>query len=164
MLACRPVRAHHVSVPSTDVTRVDTVRCPVCGTSNRVPVTAAGVPRCGKCHSPLPWVTSAGDDDFDEVTGSATIPVLVDLWAAWCGPCRTVSPALEELARDMAGRLKLVKVDVDRAEAVARRFEVQGIPTLLLMDKGKVISRQTGAAPLPALRQWVESVLESGRA
>lgn len=162
VVVCDPVRAHHGPVPSTDVTRVDTVRCPVCGASNRVPATAAGVPRCGKCHSPLPWITTAGDDDFDVVIGSATIPVLVDLWATWCGPCRTVSPALEELAREMAGRLKLVKVDVDRAEAVARRFEVQGIPTLLLIDGGQVISRQTGAAPLAALRQWVEGVLAPG--
>ena len=158
-----PDRAHHVPVPSTQVTRADTVRCPVCGANNRVPVTATGVPRCGKCHSPLPWITTAGDDDFDDVTGSATIPVLVDLWAPWCGPCGTVSPALEELAREMSGRLKLVKVDVDRAEAVARRFEVRGIPTLLLMDGGQVVSRQTGAAPLVALRQWVESVLAADK-
>lgn len=137
----------------------DIVACAGCGAKNRVPADASGVPRCAKCHTPLPWVTAAGDDDFDAVTGSATVPVLVDLWAEWCGPCRMVSPALEELTRSMAGRLKLVKVDVDRAPAVARRFQVQGIPTLLLMKKGQVVSRQTGAAPLPALRRWVEDSL-----
>lgn len=141
---------------------MDVVRCKVCVTKNRVPAGAVGVPKCGKCHSPLPWITQAGDDDFDAVAGSASVPVLVDLWAEWCGPCRMVSPALEDLARSMAGRLKLVKVDVDRAQAVARRFEVQGIPTLLLMWKGQVISRQTGAAPLAELKKWVESALPSG--
>jgi thioredoxin 2 len=141
--------------------RADIVPCTSCGTKNRVPAGASGVPRCAKCHVPLPWVTAAGDDDFDTVAGSVALPVLVDLWAEWCGPCRMVSPALEELARDMAGSLKLVKVDVDRAQAVARRFQVQGIPTLLLMRKGKVISRQTGAAPLPTLRRWVEDSLAS---
>lgn len=144
------------------MTRVDLVRCEVCGAKNRVPAGAVGVPQCGKCHSPLPWITQAGDDDFDAVAASASVPVLVDLWAEWCGPCRMVSPALEELARSMAGRLKLVKVDVDRAEAVARRFQVQGIPTLILMQKGKEISRQTGAAPFAVLKKWVETALPSG--
>lgn len=137
----------------------DTEPCTKCGAKNRIPADASGVPRCGKCHAPLPWITAAGDRDFDAVAGSAAVPVLVDLWAEWCGPCRMVSPALEELARSMAGSLKLVKVDVDRAQAVSRRFQVQAIPTLLLMKKGQVVSRQTGAMALPALRRWVEQTL-----
>lgn len=145
------------------VARVDILRCAVCGTANRTPAAASGAPRCGKCHSPLPWITEAGDDDFEAIAGGASIPVLVDLWAEWCGPCRMVSPAVEELAREKAGELKLVKVDVDRAQAVARRFEVQGIPTLLLLQKGQVVSRQTGASPLAALRKWVEGALTRDR-
>jgi thioredoxin 2 len=87
--------------------------------------------------------------------------VIVDLWAPWCAPCRIVSPALERLAQDMAGRIKLVKVNVDAAPGVAQRFSVQGIPTLLLMRKGQVVARQTGAQPEPALRTWLEQGLAS---
>lgn len=142
-------------------TRADIVRCEKCGTKNRVPVGASGVAKCGKCGSALPWITEAGDDDFEEVAAASTLPVLVDLWAEWCGPCRMVSPALEQLAKRMAGHLKLVKVDVDKSPTLARRFDVQSIPTLLLMDHGQVVARQTGAAPAHALERWVDSVLAS---
>jgi thioredoxin 2 len=104
-------------------------------------------------------MVDAGDDDFAEVADAARIPVLVDLWAPWCGPCRMVSPALEQLARGMAGRVKLVKVNVDDSPKLAERFSVQGIPTLLLMRGGTVVARQTGAAPEPALRRWLEQGL-----
>jgi thioredoxin 2 len=101
----------------------------------------------------------AGDDTFPEFADASKIPVLVDLWAPWCGPCRMVSPALEQLARAMAGRVKLVKVNVDEAPRLAERFSVQGIPTLLLMRGGEVVARQTGAAPEHVLRGWVEHSL-----
>ena len=89
----------------------------------------------------------------------AQLPVLVDLWAPWCGPCRTVSPVLETLAGERAGQLKLVKVNSDVAPAVSRRFEVQAIPTLVLMRHGRVIDRQVGAAPAHALRGWLDRSL-----
>ncbi len=108
----------------------------------------------------LPWITDAGDTDFGEVVDRATVPVLVDLWAPWCGPCRMVTPMLERLAVDFAGRVKLVRVNVDESPAVAERFEVQGIPTLLLMHSGDVGARRTGAAPERALRAWLETTLE----
>ena len=136
-----------------------TVRCASCGRANRVPATAQGHPRCGSCRTPLPWITEAGDADFSSVAEQAGLPVLVDLWATWCGPCRMVSPALEQVATELAGRIKLVKVDVDRSPALARRFEVQAVPTLLILDRGQIIARQAGAAPAPALRQWVERTL-----
>ncbi|HWC36907.1 MAG TPA: thioredoxin [Acidimicrobiales bacterium] len=101
----------------------------------------------------------AADDDFAAVADAASIPVLVDLWAPWCGPCRMVSPALEHLAGELAGRLKLVKVNVDESPKLAERFSVQGIPTLLVMRAGEVVARQTGAAPEPALRRWLEQAL-----
>jgi thioredoxin 2 len=135
------------------------IKCEHCGQVNRVPAAAAGTPRCGKCHEALPWITDADDTTFGTVVEKAKIPVLVDLWAEWCGPCRMVSPALEQLAKDLAGRVKLVKVDVDASPQVSQRFGVQAIPTLLLMRGGQVAARQTGAAPLPALRTWVESAL-----
>ncbi|MFF1631844.1 thioredoxin, partial [Streptomyces sp. NPDC058272] len=89
--------------------------------------------------------------------------VLVDLWATWCGPCRMVSPALEQVAHQLAGQVKLVKVDIDRNPRLAQRFQVQAVPTLLLLEKGEVISRKTGAAPAPALKQWVEESLAGRR-
>ncbi|MCD0485518.1 thioredoxin [Streptacidiphilus sp. ASG 303] len=133
-----------------------TVSCPNCGRRNRTPVAAKGRPTCGHCKQPLPWTVDAGDDDFTEIAEQADVPVVVDLWATWCGPCRTVSPALEQVATDLAGRIKLVKVDVDRSPRLSQRFEVQAVPTLLVLDKGRAVARQTGAAPAPVLRQWVE--------
>jgi thioredoxin 2 len=139
------------------------VTCPNCGKKNRVPAAAVGVPRCGNCHQPLPWVTHAGDDDFAEVAENASIPAVVDLWAPWCGPCRRVSPVLEQLATDMAGRIKLVKVNVDEAPKLSERFSVQAVPTLLVMRGGQVIARQAGAAPAQVLRQWVDQALADAR-
>jgi thioredoxin 2 len=137
------------------------VVCSKCQTKNRVPSVARGVPRCGKCHTPLPWVVNATDTDFASVAEAATIPVLVDVWAPWCVPCRMVSPALEQLAGELAGQLKLVKVNADESPAVGGRFEVQAIPTLVLLNRGKVIDKQVGAAPIAYLRTWVTSKLDS---
>jgi len=136
------------------------VECSNCHTKNRVPSVAHGVPRCGKCHQPLRWVVNATDADFATVVEAATVPVLVDIWAPWCGPCRMVSPALEQLAGEFAGRMKLVKVNADESPAVSQRFEVQAIPTLLLMERGEVIDKQVGAAPVSHLRTWVTSKLD----
>jgi thioredoxin 2 len=135
------------------------IRCPHCGRRNRVPTAAAGTPRCGNCHRPLPWIVTAGDDSFAEVAERSTVPVLVDLWAPWCGPCRTVSPALAQLAAERAGSLKLVKVNVDESPRLQQRFGIQSIPTLMVLRGGEVIARQVGAAPADALRSWLESSL-----
>ena len=137
------------------------VRCEHCGQANRVPAAAAGTPRCGKCHQPLPWIADADDTTFAEVADAAKVPVVVDLWAPWCGPCRMVSPALEQLARDLAGKVKLVKVNVDDSPRISQRFEAQAIPTLLILRHGQVIARQTGAVPLAALRTWADNALAS---
>jgi thioredoxin 2 len=139
----------------------DVIRCAHCGQANRVPDAAAGTPRCGKCHEPLPWIVDADDATFAEIADAAKIPVIVDLWAPWCGPCRMVSPALEQLARDLAGRVKLVKVNVDDSPRLSQRFGAQAIPTLLVLRDGQVVARQTGAAPLAALRSWVDNALTS---
>ena len=134
-------------------------RCGHCGKMNRVPAAAAGIPRCGNCHQSLPWIADADDTTFGYVAEAAKIPVIVDLWAPWCAPCRMVSPALEQLARDLAGRVKLVKVNVDLSPQVSQRFAAQAIPTLLVLREGRVAARQTGAAPLAALRAWVDNAL-----
>ena len=134
-------------------------RCGHCGKMNRVPAAAAGIPRCGNCHQSLPWIADADDTSFRDVAEAATIPVIVDLWAPWCGPCRMVSPALEQLASELAGRVKLVKVNVDTSPQVSQRFDAQAIPTLLLLRGGQVAARQIGAAPIAVLRAWVENGL-----
>jgi thioredoxin 2 len=138
-----------------------TVVCPNCGKRNRVPAAADGKPRCANCHHWLPWMADAGDQDFAEIVEKSTVPVLVDLWATWCGPCRMVSPALEQLARERAGSLKLVKVEVDSAPVISQRFSVRAVPTLLLIDHGQVLARQSGAAPVAALRDWLDQSLHT---
>ncbi|MGH4010519.1 MAG: thioredoxin [Pseudonocardiaceae bacterium] len=135
------------------------VKCENCGRKNRVPAAAQGRPRCGNCKAFLPWIADAGDEDFAEIAEQATVPVLVDLWAAWCGPCRMVSPALEQLAREKAGHLKLVKVDIERAPKLAQRFSVQAVPTLMVLYRGEMIARQPGAAPLDVLRSWLDGAI-----
>src|SRR3979411_962132 len=114
-------------MPESVMVSTAIVQCPVCSKKNRVPAVAAGVPRCGNCGSPLPWITDAGDNNFAAVVEEAAIPVLVDLWAPWCGPCRMVSPALERLASGFAGRVKLVKGHVDAAPPPAPRSGVEGV-------------------------------------
>lgn len=135
------------------------VKCPQCGTTNRIPAAAAGHPRCGKCRRDLPWVVAAGDADFAAVAEQSPVPALVDFWAAWCGPCRMVSPVLDKLAQERAGRVKLVKVDVDTSPGLSRRFDVQAIPTLLVITDGTVVARQAGAPPAAALRSWLDGAL-----
>ncbi len=132
------------------------VRCPHCGRRNRVPAAASGTPHCGNCHKPLPWIADATDDTFADVAENASVPVIVDLWAPWCGPCRMVSPALAQVAGQLAGRVKLVKVNVDSSPRLQKRFGVQVIPTLLILRDGQVIAQRAGAAPAADLRAWVE--------
>jgi thioredoxin 2 len=135
------------------------VTCPHCGRKNRVPAAAEGTPRCGNCHQPLPWIVDAGDRNFAEVAEAASVPVVVDMWAPWCGPCRMVSPALAQVATELAGRIKLVKVNVDESPKLQQRFTVQAIPTLMVLRQGQVVARQAGAAPAPAVRAWVEAAI-----
>jgi thioredoxin 2 len=135
-------------------------KCPDCGKKNRVPAaTKTGTPRCGNCHQPLPWIVDAGDATFTQIAEQSAVPVLVDFWAPWCGPCRMVSPALTQLATEQPGRVKLVKVNVDEAPRLQQRFGVQSIPTLMVIRNGQVIARQAGAAPVTALRTWLEKSL-----
>src|SRR2546423_12635178 len=100
------------------------VTCERCGRRNRVPAAAAGKPQCGNCGAPLPWIAEADDATFGQVVEASSVPVLLDLWAPWCGPCRMVSPALERLARRYAGAWKLGKVNLDHATQIAQRVRV----------------------------------------
>jgi thioredoxin 2 len=144
---------------TANIQKSTTVECSNCGAKNRVPAVADGLPRCAKCSTPLRWVVDASDEEFRAVVDESSLPVLIDVWAPWCGPCRMVSPALEKLAGELAGRLKLVKVNADDNPEVSRRFEVQAIPTLVLLDHGQVVDKQIGALPEHQLRSWLESKL-----
>lgn len=140
------------------------VTCPNCQHRNRVPAAAPGVPRCGKCRQHLPWIVDAGDKDFAEVVEQGTIPVLVDLWAPWCGPCRLISPVLEQLAIARAGEIKLVRVNADEAPELSRRFNIASIPTLLVLREGQVVAERIGPAPAPPLRPWLEHAIKKAPA
>jgi thioredoxin 2 len=131
------------------------VTCPNCGTKNRVASAQEGVPRCGNCHNPLPWIVESDAESFDRDVAS-TLLVLVDFWAPWCGPCRMVSPVVERVGTELAGRLKVVKLNVDEAPAVAGRYQVQGIPLLVLHRDGQEIDRLVGAVGEPQLRGWLD--------
>jgi thioredoxin 2 len=135
------------------------VQCPQCGRRNRVPAARDGVPRCAACGAALPWIVEASDDDFTQVAERGMHPVLVDFWAEWCAPCRQVTPVVERLGRDMAGKLKVVKVDVDHSPKTASRFGVRGVPTLLLLGEGREVDRIVGALPEDQLRTRVTNAI-----
>jgi thioredoxin 2 len=128
------------------------IRCPHCGTRNRVQAVARGVPRCAKCHNDLPWVVDADSAAFGEEI-AASVPVVADFWAAWCGPCRMVSPVLDALAEEHAGHLKVVKVDVDANPDLAQRYEAMSIPLLVVFRDGAPVERIVGALPRAQLAQ-----------
>lgn len=135
------------------------VSCPACGAKNRVPAARSGKVRCAACHVDLPWLVEADDTTFDAVVGDASLPVLIDVWAPWCGPCRMVSPIVEQMSREFAGKLKVVKVNSDESPRVSQRHGIQSIPTLLLYRNGAEQSRRVGALPAPQLRQWVADAI-----
>jgi thioredoxin 2 len=131
----------------------EVVACPHCGAKNRVGNPPSGtVPRCGKCKADLPWLVVGSDATFANDVEAPTL-VLVDMWAPWCGPCRMVAPVLEELASELAGKLKVVKVNVDENPQVASRYRIQSIPTLMLFRGGQLVDTVIGALPKPALAQ-----------
>ncbi|MBW0119467.1 thioredoxin family protein [Pseudonocardia abyssalis] len=135
------------------------VACPACGRRNRVPAVASGTPHCGSCRAPLPWLVAAGDADVVDVVDRSPLPVLLDLWAPWCGPCRAVAPAVARVARELAGHVKAVQVNVDEAPGVAARFGARSIPTLLVLRDGVEIARQVGALPAERLLGWVRATV-----
>jgi thioredoxin 2 len=129
---------------------VSILTCASCGARNRIKPSARGAPHCGTCGKPLPWVVDANESTF-EVETKAQPTVVLDLWAPWCGPCRFVSPILAELAREHAGKLKVVKVNVDENQNLAVRFDARSIPTLVVLRDGKQVDRIVGALPKPQL-------------
>jgi thioredoxin 2 len=126
------------------------IRCPACGATNRVPagpVSAGRRPVCGRCKQPLPQTEAplvVTDATFAADVEASPLPVLLDMWAAWCGPCRMLAPVVEELATELAGRVRVAKLNVDENPATAARFGVRSIPTLLVLDRGREVDRIVG--------------------
>ena len=135
-----------------------TIPCPSCGQWNRIRADrATDGPKCGSCGHPivLDRPVQLDDSSFDRVIAESDIPILVDFYADWCGPCKMMAPSVETLARETAGRALVAKLDTDRAPRSAGRFQIRGIPTSIVFKGGRESKRQTGAVPLAALREML---------
>jgi thioredoxin 2 len=133
------------------------IPCPHCDTQNRLPAERRGQGKCGTCRHALfegkPLALTASR--FDRHASAADLPLLVDFWAQWCGPCRAMAPAFEAAAKEFEPQLRLAKVDTDGEGELASRYRIQSIPTLILFRGGREVARQSGAMQNSALRQWI---------
>lgn len=137
-----------------------TIACPFCRTLNRVRLArAADRPICGECGKPLllDRPLAVTDDNFARITQGADVPILVDFYADWCGPCKMMAPMMDDLARSYMGRALVLKLDTDRNPHTAAQYQIRGVPTLILFRSGSELQRQVGAAP----RQVLESMLDA---
>jgi thioredoxin 2 len=140
------------------------IRCSSCGATNRVPqekIERGLVPRCGRCKALLPVQSkpvTVTDATFAAEVERSPVPVLLDLWAPWCGPCRMIAPVIEELAWEMAGRVKFAKLNVDENPATAARFKVSSIPTLLILKGGQETDRIVGVQPKSEIARRLQRV------
>jgi thioredoxin 2 len=141
------------------------LRCPTCGATNRVPrerLEQGRRPLCGRCRTPLPLAgkpVTVTDATFATEVERSPLPVVVDLWAAWCGPCRIIAPVIDELAATMAGRVRFAKLNIDENPATATRFNVRSIPTLLVFKGGREVDRIVGVHPKAAIAGRLERVI-----
>lgn len=138
------------------------VACPNCATLNRMPASRLGQPgKCGQCGQPLFQghpLTLTGRN-YAAHAERADLPLLIDFWAAWCGPCRMMAPVFEKAATELEPVVRLAKLDTEGEPALAARFGIRGIPTMVLVHKGREVARTSGAMPLPALVNWVRQAL-----
>jgi thioredoxin 2 len=135
--------------------------CKICGRKNRIPAKhLADTGRCGACKSPLPPVNEPLEVDpaqFDEVIRDARVPVLIDFWAAWCGPCHMAAPEVERTAAEMAGRAIVLKVDTERYPQLAARYQVRGIPNFAVFSGGRLVKQQAGVVDHQEMESWLSS-------
>jgi len=138
------------------------IRCPPCGATNRVPVASVRAgkrPVCGRCKRPLPLDVApvvVTDANFASEVEASPLPVLLDMWAPWCGPCRMIAPIVEQLAGELAGRVKVGKLNVDENPSTAARFDARSIPTLLVLKGGREVDRIVGVQPKAEIARRVE--------
>ena len=142
--------------PSETDAKKLTLRCQFCQTWNRViAAKAVNRPKCGKCARPLlldrPYILT--DDTFDRTIAESDVPVLVDYFADWCGPCKQMAPSVDKLAAEYEGQVLVAKLNTDKAPKTAQAYDIKGIPTVIVFTQGKAAVRQSGALPYPALEK-----------
>jgi thioredoxin 2 len=142
------------------------IHCPACGATNRVPlqkIEQGLAPVCGRCKKQLPvsiYPITVTDATFAADVERSPLPVLLDLWAAWCGPCQMIAPVVEQLANEMAGRVRVAKLIVDENPATSERFQVRSIPALLVLKAGQEIDRIVGAQPKTEIVRRLEKAIQ----
>lgn len=143
------------------------IPCPECGAKNRIPGSRRGEKAvCGKCRAPLPMGGAIVDHPVevtDQTFGREVLqqpgPLVLDCWAPWCGPCRSVAPVLDQLAKEYAGRVKIAKLNTDQNQRTSANYSIQSIPTLLFFKDGKLVNRQVGALPKREIERLIRQIL-----
>jgi thioredoxin 2 len=164
--ALSPANAFHICHNKfSGMTDTDLIHCPSCGANNRVPrekIEQGLKPVCGRCKTPLAAASNPltiTDANFSAEVEHSPLPLLLDMWAPWCGPCKMIAPVIEQLASDYAGRLRVGKLNVDENPVTAERYNVRSIPALLVFKAGQEVDRMVGAQPKAAILRRLEPFL-----